>query len=124
MERRLRATLPKGEFESVPESRSRAMGRVRSKGNRTTEEALRFGLVRAGIRGWTMHAEMVGTPDFFFTRQKLAVFVDGCFWHGCPICGHVPVTNRPFWKAKISRNQRRDVLVQENLGQAGIRTIR
>jgi DNA mismatch endonuclease, patch repair protein len=62
--------------------------------------------------------------DLLFTRAKVAVFLDGCFWHGCPKCGHIPSSNRPFWKAKIERNQRRDRETDELLLQTGIRAIR
>ncbi len=82
-------------------------------------------LVRAGIRGWTMSTKAIkGKPDFYFPDSKVAVFLDGCFWHGCPQCGHVPTVNRPFWKAKIERNQQRDVETDELLRQAGIIAIR
>lgn len=124
MERRLRATLPNGKFENVPESRSRGMGRIRSKGNRTTENRLRFALVRAGVNGWTMHEKITGTPNFFFAVPGMAVFVDGCFWHGCTRCGHVPSTNRPFWRTKIRRNQQRDRVTDELLSETGITVIR
>ena len=49
-----------------------------------------------------------GTPDFIFEERKVAVFVDGCFWHGCPRCGHVPHANAAYWTAKIEANRRRD----------------
>jgi DNA mismatch endonuclease (patch repair protein) len=82
-------------------------------------------LVRAGIRGWTMQTKAIkGKPDFFFLESKVAVFLDGCFWHGCPKCGHVPSVNRSFWKAKIERNQKRDRDTDELLLQTGITTIR
>ena len=65
-----------------------------------------------------------GKPDFFFPEGKVAVFLDGCFWHGCPKCGHVPSVNRPFWKAKIERNQRRDVETDASLREAAITPVR
>jgi DNA mismatch endonuclease (patch repair protein) len=83
------------------------MGKIRSKNNRTTEVRLRYALVRAGIAGWRLHASIPGRPDFYFANKKIAIFVDGCFWHGCPKCGHIPRTNRAFWQAKIERNQKR-----------------
>lgn len=65
-----------------------------------------------------------GTPDFFFPKAKLAIFVDGCFWHACPECGHTPKTRRKYWSAKLQRNADRD---RQNLGKlhaAGISVLR
>ncbi|HEY7427023.1 MAG TPA: very short patch repair endonuclease [Gemmataceae bacterium] len=110
---------------NVSETHSRRMGAIRGKGNRTTEVRFRAMLVRAGIRGWTMQTKGIkGKPDFYFPDNKVAVFLDGCFWHGCPQCGHVPRVNRPFWKAKIERNQRRDRETNELLLQTGIQAVR
>jgi DNA mismatch endonuclease Vsr len=125
MERALREKLVGGSFGNVSETHSRRMGAIRGKGNRTTEARFRAILVRAGLRGWTMNTKLIkGQPDFYFPACKVAVFLDGCFWHGCPQCGHVPNVNRPFWKAKIERNQRRDVETDEVLRQAGITPLR
>jgi DNA mismatch endonuclease, patch repair protein len=86
-------------------SRSVLMGKVRSTGNRSTELRVRMGLVRLGVRGWQLHFDRVhGTPDFWFERQRLAIFVDGCFWHGCPNCLRLPKQNRTYWFAKIKGN--------------------
>lgn len=63
-------------------------------------------------------------PDIAFTRQKVAVFVDGCFWHGCPTHGHVPKTNSGFWAAKFERNQRRDIANDTALAEAGWAVVR
>ena len=88
--------------------RSRIMAAVRSKGNRSTETALLSLLRLNHITGWRRQYPIAGKPDFAFPRARLAVFVDGCFWHGCPRCGSIPVSNRPYWEAKISRNIQRD----------------
>ncbi|MBI3985892.1 MAG: hypothetical protein HY343_03155 [Lentisphaerae bacterium] len=66
----------------------------------------------------------VGKPDFVFPRSKLAVFVDGCFWHGCPKHATQPATNRAFWKKKFTANKARDLVVVRTLRQAGWRVIR
>lgn len=72
-----------------------------------------------------MHEKGVpGSPDFYFPAELLAVFVDGCFWHGCPRCGHIPHTRRPFWQAKISQNRKRDRRARARLSRLGIRVIR
>jgi DNA mismatch endonuclease (patch repair protein) len=101
------------------------MAAVKGKGNKTTERRVRSALVRAAINGWNMHPkEITGRPDFYFPREKLAVFVDGCFWHGCAGCGHIPVTNTAFWQAKIERNRKRDVQTTETLIAKGIIVLR
>ena len=60
------------------------MARVRGRGNKSTEEKLARLFGRAGIKGWRRHQDVFGRPDFLFRRERLAVFVDGCFWHVCP----------------------------------------
>jgi len=82
-------------------------------------------LIRAGLRGWKGHPRGVGRkPDFVFEAERLAVFVDGCFWHGCPRCGHVPKANNPYWKAKIEGNPRRDRGYDAKLQEQGFRVLR
>lgn len=72
-----------------------------------------------------MHAQdLTGTPDFYFPLKGIAVFVDGCFWHGCPKCGHIPKANRSYWRAKLAGNKRRDMRVQTALSEDGIRVVR
>ena len=125
MDRVLRATLPDGAFRNVSPARSRAMGKVRGKGNKSTESRLRFALVSAGIHGWKLHPkDITACPDFYFTTERLAVFVDGCFWHGCTKCGHVPKTNPGFWKTKLKRNRMRDRRHTRMLKEQGIVVIR
>lgn len=91
-----------------PEQRSRNMASIRSKGNATTERTFLQLLRRARISGWRRHVNLPGKPDFIFRLQRLAVFIDGCFWHGCPRCYRLPEQNRPYWKAKVLSNRRRD----------------
>lgn len=125
MERELRQKLPGGQFEGVSPTRSKVMAAVRGKGNKTTERRLRMAMVQAGITGWTLHPKgVLGRPDFFFPKEQLAVFVDGCFWHGCPACGHVPKTNNEYWREKIARNQKRDVKMNEGLALQGTKVVR
>lgn len=124
MERRLRERLKGGKFTNVPVKRSRTMAAIRGKNNRATELRLRMALVRAGIRGWETNVEeLPGKPDFFFRKKRVAVFVDGCFWHGCPKCGHYPKTRRSFWKTKILRNKERDKKNRQKLRREGIRVV-
>lgn len=125
MERSLRAKLPGGKFKGVSTLRSKTMSAVKGSGNRTTEIRFRFALVRSGIRGWTMHElYLPGKPDFFFSEERLAIFVDGCFWHGCRKCGHIPRTRSAFWRAKIRRNRKRDRDAEVELRSRGIKTLR
>lgn len=124
MERLLRETLVGGAFGGVPPDRSQLMGRISSKGNKTTELRLRLALVRAGIAGWQMHPSLVGCPDFYFHKARLAIFVDGCFWHGCKRCGHVPKTRREYWEMKFRRNNRRARIVARQLRLDGIKVVR
>lgn len=61
--------------------------------------------------------------DIVFSRQRIAVFVDGCFWHGCPDHCRVPKRNRPYWIAKIERNRVRDERIRKSLATAGWRVV-
>lgn len=63
-------------------------------------------------------------PDIVFTRQRVAVFLDGCFWHGCPSHGGRPKQNSAYWDAKIARNQERDAEQSERLAAAGWKVMR
>ena len=63
-------------------------------------------------------------PDIVFTRHKLAVFIDGCFWHACPVHGNMPRTNTDYWAPKLRHNVERDQLVDAELGAAGWRVLR
>lgn len=63
-------------------------------------------------------------PDIVFTRAKLAVFVDGCFWHGCPEHGTSPRRNSQYWTAKIARNQDRDRKYDALLAASGWTVVR
>jgi DNA mismatch endonuclease, patch repair protein len=96
-------------FVAPPVARSHNMRAIKSRGNNTTERRLRAYLIRSGISGWSLQIlPELGSPDFVFFKHKVAVFVDGCFWHGCPRCGHIPKTNSNYWKQKIYRNRCRD----------------
>jgi len=82
-------------------------------------------LVRAGISGWRLlPPDLPGKPDFVFPDASLAVFVDGCFWHGCPKCYHRPSTNRKYWDAKVERNKARDKRLRAKLRRSGWSVIR
>jgi DNA mismatch endonuclease (patch repair protein) len=107
-----------------PQTRSQVMSKVKSRGNKSTEWRLRAALIRAGIRGWTMNSNLPGKPDFVFEAARLAVFVDGCFWHGCPKCKKMPTSNAAYWTAKIEKNRERDRQTNSTLRRLGWKVIR
>lgn len=99
------------------------MSRIRSK-NTQPELALRRALWAAGVRGWRVHyKDLPGKPDLAFTRWRVAVFVDGCFWHGHPDY-FTPGKSGEYWDAKIARTQERDRLANEGLTASGWRVLR
>jgi DNA mismatch endonuclease (patch repair protein) len=105
------------------ETRSRVMARIRSK-DTAPEVALRRALYAAGARGWRCHVKHIpGKPDIAFTRKRVAVFVDGCFWHGHPDY-FTPGKSGFYWDAKIARTQERDRLANEALAANGWRVLR
>jgi len=125
VERRLREKLPGGKFLNVSPERSRTMASIKGKHGKSTERKLRMALMRAGIQGWKLHPQGIqGNPDVYFPKTKTVVFVDGCFWHGCPKCGHVPHTNSTFWHAKFRRNRERDLRNTRELKRLGMKVIR
>jgi DNA mismatch endonuclease (patch repair protein) len=104
--------------------RSEIMSRVKSRGNKATELRLVEVFRTYKIKGWRRRARLFGNPDFIFPAWRLAVFVDGCFWHGCPTHGEFPKTNRQFWHSKLARNKKRDRLVNKILKDMGWKTLR
>ncbi|WP_456823083.1 very short patch repair endonuclease [Bradyrhizobium sp. USDA 4502] len=100
------------------------MSKVRDHGNLATELRL-IGIFRKfGLRGWRRNQKVFGKPDFVFYDGRLAVFVDGCFWHGCKIHGSIPKSNTIFWSNKIVRNVRRDAVVRRTLNAYGWSVLR
>ena len=127
------------------------MSRIRGGGNKDTELALAKLLRANGISGWrrhalvrvasgkwqvtrkarasvlspvTRHPSLTVRPDFVFPKSRTAVFVDGCFWHGCPRHATQPANNRAFWRRKLAGNKTRDRLVNRALRRAGWRVVR
>jgi DNA mismatch endonuclease (patch repair protein) len=116
--------------------RSAVMSAIRSRGNAATELRL-IAIFRAhGISGWRRGASLQWkveglklkkfrvNPDFVFRARRLAVFVDGCFWHGCPLHATSPKTNAAFWRNKIAANRTRDRLVTRTLRARGWTVLR
>jgi DNA mismatch endonuclease (patch repair protein) len=135
----------------TPAKRSEVMSRIRGRGNRDTEVALAKLLRQRRITGWRRHlkvklgelrvvrpkstsqnrrnkpktrAQLVVHPDFVFLRQRTVVFVDGCFWHGCPKHSNLPANNQAFWEKKLNGNKARDRFVNRGLRKAGWKVIR
>ena len=104
--------------------RSDVMSRIRSRGNAETELALIRIFRSHHIAGWRRNWPLEGKPDFVFPRQRLVIFVDGCFWHGCPIHGTQPSTNQAYWQPKLGRNKARDERVTRSLRKNGWRVLR
>lgn len=106
-------------------NRRELMSRVRSTGNQTTEKRLASLLRKANLPGWRRHQPLPGRPDFIWPSLKVAVFVDGCFWHGHN-CGKnvTPKTNAQAWKDKIERTKARDRQATRKLRRLGWGVIR
>lgn len=104
--------------------RSEVMAAIRSTDNQATELRLAAILRTHGITGWRRHQPLPGKPDFVFRREHVAVFVDGCFWHGCRWHCRMPKSRQSYWKPKITRNQTRDKAIRRMLQQAGWRVHR
>lgn len=124
-----------------PAKRSAVMAKIRGTGNRSTELALVSGFRSAHVRGWRRHVVFefqipsVGAPatkptvvrvrpDFIFLAAKLAVFVDGCFWHCCPLHSKVPESNSAYWEPKLKANAVRDLRATRLLRRAGWSVMR
>jgi DNA mismatch endonuclease (patch repair protein) len=104
--------------------RSQVMTAIRSRGNKDTELKLVRILRKNRIVGWRRHQDLPGRPDFTFRRQRLAIFVDGCFWHGCPKHGRKPTSNQSYWIPKLQRNRERDAAAKQALAKTGWQVIR
>ncbi|MBZ5646661.1 MAG: very short patch repair endonuclease [Acidobacteriia bacterium] len=110
---------------TTTKARSANMRAIKSVRNRSTELRLRSMFIRLGLRGWSVHPpRILGNPDFVFHQVRVAIFVDGCFWHVCPNCGHIPKANRTYWVAKLHRNLQRDKSTNRSLKRAGYTVIR
>jgi DNA mismatch endonuclease (patch repair protein) len=108
-----------------PEDRRKTMQAVKGRGTRL-EKRLWAMLAGMGLKGWKKNAETItGKPDVVFTNRRVAVFIDGCFWHGCPHCERkLPKTNRDYWERKIKRNVELAQLHNEQLQRDGWTVVR
>ncbi|WP_092703545.1 very short patch repair endonuclease [Rhodanobacter glycinis] len=123
----------------TPAKRSEVMSHIKGRGNQRTEIAFMRLLRQQKITGWRRHkpVTLVITPrphtrgrrqsvrpDFVFSALRLAVFIDGCFWHGCPRHGVQPTSNELFWRDKIQGNAKRDRRVARALRRQGWSVLR
>lgn len=106
------------------ENRSKTMSRIRSKGNASTELKMVQLLDKNKIQGWQRDYKLLGKPDFVFENERIAVFIDGCFWHGCPKCFQMPKSNTEYWQEKIHKNKLRAKKVNKELELQGWKVLR
>jgi DNA mismatch endonuclease (patch repair protein) len=108
-----------------PGDRQKTMRAVKSKGTKL-ERALFAMLAGMRLSGWRQNAsDILGKPDAVFNARKTAIFVDGCFWHGCPICQRkLPQTNHEYWARKITRNVEHAQDCNQQLSAAGWAVVR
>jgi DNA mismatch endonuclease, patch repair protein len=105
-------------------ARSKNMAAIRSTGNHTTELAMIRLFKAHRITGWRRGWPLRGKPDFVWLRTRVALFVDGCYWHHCPTHGRMPEDNRDYWERKFQRNQARDRDVSRELKGKGWTVLR
>ncbi len=110
--------IPKNEITS------RIMSAVKSK-NTKPEIKLRKALYHNGLSGYRLHwKKAIGRPDISYPGRKIAIFVNGCFWHSCPRCKRkLPKSNTEFWKKKLQSNVIRDKKVFKELNKQGWKVI-
>jgi len=106
------------------EDRSEIMRKVKSNRNKSTELKLIQFFKENRIKGWRRNFKLYGKPDFVFPKQRLAIFVDGCFWHGHDCRNTKPKDNSDYWETKINRNKKRDVQVTDTLMKKNWTVIR
>lgn|SRR5882724_5292020 len=105
-------------------TRSYVMSRIRGRDTKA-EMRLRRELWARGVRGYRTHGSVPGRPDIVWSGVRVAVFVDGCFWHGCPSCRiPTPALRRDYWGPKLRRNRMRDRLVVRELRRLGWTVVR
>jgi DNA mismatch endonuclease, patch repair protein len=105
-------------------TRADLMSRVRSKGNKTTEKLFATFLKKAKITGWRRHQALIGKPDFVWRSAKLALFLDGCFWHGHACRNTSPKTNAAIWRNKFAKTRIRDRRITTRLRANGWTVVR
>jgi DNA mismatch endonuclease (patch repair protein) len=104
--------------------RSRIMASVKSRNTKSTELRFISILKDKSITGWRRNYPLTGKPDFVFPCLRIAVFIDGCFWHGCPDHCRMPSSNVNYWRAKIEKNKNRDKKITKALKMKEWQVIR
>jgi len=104
--------------------RSGIMAAIRSRGNKATELSLIRIFRENRITGWRRNVKVHGKPDFVFHEQKVVVFVDGCFWHGCRAHLRMPASNTEYWSQKLRGNVARDSVTTKRLKESGWHVLR
>ena len=104
--------------------RSIIMSKVKSSGNKSTEERLIKLFQTYKITGWRRHYQVIGHPDFVFFFDRIAIFVDGCFWHGHDCRNTRPSDNAEYWQKKRMRNKVHDQMITERFRSRGWLVIR
>ena len=107
-----------------PKQRSRIMSLVHSRGNKSTEIKFIKLLEERKITGWRRCFKIAGNPDFVFPKKRIAIFIDGCFWHGCPQHLRLPATNKKYWRQKVANNMLRDSRINKLLKVRGWKIFR
>jgi len=103
--------------------RSFNMSRIRAKDTKP-EMTFRIYIWSKGLRGYRVHSKLRGKPDLYFGKSKIAIFIDGCFWHKCAVCFKRPKSNKKYWNKKIQRNVERDLETDVYLESNNIHVLR
>ena len=106
------------------EKRSEVMRAIKSKNTKSTELKMIEIFKELHIIGWRRTYPLVGKPDFVFPKKRIAVFVDGCFWHGHDCRNVTPSANAEFWNAKREYNRQHDATVTDTLQKKSWKVIR
>lgn len=106
------------------EKRSEIMRKVKSSRNKSTELSLIKFFKEEHITGWRRDYKIKGKSDFVFPKLKIAIFCDGCFWHGHNCRNTKPAQNKEYWEKKIDRNKKRDKEINEYLTKLNWKVIR
>ena len=106
------------------DKRSEIMKKVKPAGNKTTELQMIKAFEDFKISGWRRHYDVKGHPDFVFTKKRIAIFVDGCFWHGHDCRNTRPENNKEFWEKKRNRNIQHDKEITLRFESRGWTVIR
>lgn len=107
-----------------PQKRSNVMRQIKSKKNKSTEIRLIEIFKKNNVIGWKRNYPVRGHPDFVFLKCRIAVFVDGCFWHGHDCRNTRPKTNKEFWQKKRERNIKHDQEITELFEKRGWTVVR